>query len=118
MSGDFKAVYRELREIMLSLVDDGLVVTQDEPDSLTVRTELRNEKGERGWFGTVTIKRSYVAYHLMTLYERPELASDLSEELAKRRQGKTCFNFKRIDDDLFAELGKLTRDARLVESRG
>jgi len=57
----------------------------------------------------VTIKKSYVAVHLMPLYGAPELAADLSPALAKRRQGKTCFNFSRVDEGLFAELDGLMR---------
>ncbi|MEO0422564.1 MAG: hypothetical protein AAF184_09535 [Pseudomonadota bacterium] len=117
MSADFEAVYGELRDIMLGVVDDGLVVTDDEAGSLTVRSQRRDKKGQLGWFGAVTIKRSYVAYHLMTLYEHPALADDLSAELGKRRQGKTCFNFKRQDSALFSELAQLTAAARRVEAR-
>jgi hypothetical protein len=51
------------------------------------------------------------AYHLIPLYGRPELAEGLSPALTKRRQGKTCFNFKRSDPALFAELDALTRRA-------
>jgi hypothetical protein len=47
----------------------------------------------------------------MPLYGRPELADGMSPALTKRRQGKTCFNFKRPDPILFAELEALTRRA-------
>jgi hypothetical protein len=30
--------------------------------------------------------------------------------LKKRMQGKTCFNFKSVDKELFAELKKLTQE--------
>jgi hypothetical protein len=33
----------------------------------------------------------------------------VSPALKKRMQGKTCFNFKSIDKDLFAELKTLTQ---------
>ncbi|HRE79462.1 MAG TPA: hypothetical protein PLN52_00375, partial [Opitutaceae bacterium] len=59
--------------------------------------------------GTVTIKKSYVAYHLMPLYTHPELADGISAQLAQRKQGKTCFNFARVDEALFKELTRLTR---------
>lgn len=105
---DFDQVFGQLRAIMLRAAT-GTTVARDLPGDLELRTPAVDPKtGEPGWFGTVTVKKSYVAYHLMPLYEHPELADDLSESLAKRRQGKTCFNFKRTDPALFAELEALT----------
>lgn len=105
----FDAVHAELRAIMLA-ESIGMAVVRDLPGDLELRTRGIDAKtGEPGWFGTVTIKKSYVAYHLMPLYADPGLALGISEALAKRRQGKTCFNFKRSDPVLFGELAALTR---------
>lgn len=117
MTQDFQSVFEKLHGIMLGVVSEGLVITGDKPGSLTVKSERLDKKGQPIWFGTVTVKKSYVAYHLMTLYDHPSLAQELSPELQKRRQGKTCFNFKREDDVLFAELADLTRAAREVEAQ-
>jgi hypothetical protein len=111
MGEDFDAVHARLRAIMLAAAPAGAVVS-DEPGYLVVRTAAIDPKtGEHGWFGTVTTKKSYVAYHLIPLYDRPALADDLSDALAKRRQGKTCFNFKKVDEGLFGELAGLTERA-------
>lgn len=107
----FETVHAALRAIMLTSAGDQSV-TRDEPGDLIVRTRAPNATGQPGWFGTVTIRKSYVAYHLMPLYGAPHLADDLSAGLQKRRQGKTCFNFTRVDDALFAELADLTARAR------
>jgi hypothetical protein len=45
----------------------------------------------------------------MALYTFPELADDLSPELRKRMQGKSCFNFTAVDAELFGQLETLTR---------
>jgi hypothetical protein len=112
MMNDFGPVHERLRAIMLECAADQLV-SRDEPGDLVIRTRANDPKTkEPGWFGTVTIKKSYVAYHLMPLYDRPQLATDLSDALAKRRQGKTCFNCKSVDAALFEELADLTRRAR------
>jgi len=37
------------------------------------------------------------------------LSKSISPELKKRMQGKSCFNFKAVDEKLFKELRKLTR---------
>lgn len=107
----FDTVFARLREIMLA-AGEGNVVSVDEPGNLVLRTAaIDPATGQPGWFGTVTIRKSYVAYHLMPLYVRPSLADGISDELARRRQGKTCFNFRQENESLFAELSRLTRAA-------
>jgi predicted nucleotide-binding protein (sugar kinase/HSP70/actin superfamily) len=39
----------------------------------------------------------------------PELLKGMSPELKKHMQGKSCFNFKKVEPDLFKELKELTR---------
>lgn len=109
MSEMFEDVHRRLRLMMLNAAP-GLVVAKDAPGALELRThELDPKTKQPGWFGTVTTKKSYVAVHLMPLYLSPEIAANISPELTKRRQGKTCFNFTKIDDGLFGELDLLIR---------
>lgn len=109
MAEDFATVFARLRSIMLKAAPD-MVVTKDSAVALELRTSAIDPKTKQpGWFGTVTIKKSYVAYHLMPLYCEPRLAERISPELAKRRQGKTCFNFTRSDEALFSELERLTK---------
>lgn len=61
-------------------------------------------------FAGVRLGKRYVSYYLMSVYMRPDTV--ISPELAKRRQGKSCFNFTKIDDALFDELADLTADGR------
>ncbi len=45
----------------------------------------------------------------MPAYMFPELLAGISPGLKKRMQGKSCFNFKGVDELAFAELANLTR---------
>jgi len=45
----------------------------------------------------------------MPVYMYPDLLQDISPDLKKRMQGKSCFNFKKVEPDLFTELATLTR---------
>ena len=45
----------------------------------------------------------------MPVYMFPELLKGMSPELKKHMQGKSCFNFKKVEPDLFKELKELTR---------
>lgn len=115
MSADFDEVFQALRSRMLTHAD-GLRVTRDAPGDLVVRTPTVDAKGEPGWFGTVTMRKSYVAFHLPPLYDHPSLADSLSDELGRRRQGKTCFNFKALEPALLDELEALTAKVRTAIS--
>ena len=59
-------------------------------------------------FAAVKLGRRYVSYYLMPVYLEPTLLEGISPELRRRMQGKSCFNFTRIDRALFDELEALT----------
>lgn len=109
------SVFTALRTIMLE-AGVGRVVACDEPGNLVLHVGSLDPKTDKPeWFGAVTVKKSYVSYHLIPLYNDPSLGLDLSEGLSKRRQGKSCFNFKAPDNALFAELAELTRRANAAQ---
>lgn len=60
------------------------------------------------WFGAVEIKKNYVSYHLMPVYMYKDLAESIPDKLKKRMQGKSCFNFKNYDENLFDEMETFT----------
>jgi hypothetical protein len=56
----------------------------------------------------VEVGKAYVSFHHMGVYGRPDLLKTVSKELRARMQGKSCFNFKVVDQKLFAELEELS----------
>jgi hypothetical protein len=103
---DFAPVHDRLRELILKHRGD-LVVTKDGPAGMAV--EIPGLEGKPwGYVAGTRVGKSYVSLYLMPIYASPELAATISPELAKRRQGKACFNFSKIDEPLFAELDDLT----------
>ena len=60
-------------------------------------------------FGGVGMRKGYVSYYLFPVYCKPQLLEGMSPELKKRMHGKSCFNFKTVDEALFAELDELTQ---------
>jgi hypothetical protein len=104
---DFEAVHDRLKAILTPYASDELVVTKDGPAGMAL--EIRGLEGKPwGYVGGTRLGKRYVSFYLMPVYESPALASSISPALAKRRQGKSCFNFTRIDEPLFAELADLT----------
>jgi hypothetical protein len=59
----------------------------------------------------VRLGKGYVSFHHMGVYGRPELLGEVSQELRKRMQGKSCFNFNKVDRALFDELEMLSSRA-------
>lgn len=104
---DFHELFKKLKEIMHPYARR-LDRKIDSDKELYVDTKhiLKNKKPL--WFGAVQVKKNYVSYHLMPVYLNPELLNEVSPELKKRMQGKSCFNFRTPDDNLFKELAVLT----------
>jgi len=87
---------------------DDLVVKTDEPEHLSLDAPPSTAYAKGLFFGAVKIGKRYVSFHLMPVCVHPDLLDDVSPELRRRMQGKSCFNFTTQDEVLFAELGRLT----------
>ena len=88
-----------------------LDVQTDNPTSFYLNCPKPDSNGKTVFFGAVQSRKSYVSYHLMPVYMYPDLLDGISPELKKRMQGKSCFNFKKIDEAVFEELDTLTKSA-------
>ena len=85
---------------------DGLVITKDGPAGMAL--EIPGLEGKPwGYVAGTRLGKSYVSFYLMPVYALPELAASVSPELQRRKQGKSCFNFTKVDEPLFAELDAL-----------
>ena len=104
---DLAPVYDELRAI-LARHAAALEVTRDDDEQLSLDTAHVMKNGSPLFFGAVQVKKRYVSFHLMPVYVKPELLDGISPKLRKRMQGKSCFNFTKVDPELFAELASLT----------
>ena len=106
----FAELFSELKTLMEPL-EPHLIIKTDEPGNYYLNTPSQREDGYVYAFGGVQIKKNYVSYHLMPVYAQPDLLDGMSDTLKKRMQGKSCFNFSKVDQDLFAELANLTRES-------
>jgi hypothetical protein len=111
MPDDFEGAFNALRE-MLRRHAQRMVVQADTPKDFVVATRALAPNGRPMWFGCVSVKKTAVTYHLMPLYFNPKLQAAVPPKLLARKQGKTCFNFKRPDPALFEILDDLTRHGR------
>ena len=104
---NFPAVFERLKALLQPYVPP-LLVKADTPENYYLETPPLAKFPKGLFVGAVQIKKNYVSYHLMPVYSFPDLLSGVDEELKKRMQGKSCFNFTTVDDALFQELAELT----------
>jgi len=108
MTPEFEQVFAALKAL-LKKHERTFKVLKDEPQEYTLVTKSNSNRGQPMWFAGVRAGKAYVSYHLMPLYFNPPMEALVSPALKKRKQGKTCFNFKSVDPELFAELQTLTQ---------
>jgi hypothetical protein len=114
---DFELAFQALKRLLKPYAKQ-LHVTADEPGNYMTETRSPSFRGKPLGFAGV-LSKSYVAFHFVPGYMFPELLKDISPDLPKRMQGKTCWNFKRVDEKLFAELGQLVEAGfRRYQSEG
>jgi hypothetical protein len=103
MESDHTAVFERLKGILQPYAPR-LVVVQDEPGHYYLDTAHVQSNGKPMFFGAVRTGRQHVSFHLMPVYTAPALLEGMSVELKRRMQGKSCFNFRKLDEPLFGEL--------------
>ena len=124
---DLDAVYDELTR-RLSAYESDFRASDNTTDANTARSRKDADAGEPGsylllgaptekypdgqMFAGVRKGKRYVSYHLFSVYLEPGQLDGISPELRRRMQGKSCFNFTRVDDALFDELDGLTERGR------
>jgi hypothetical protein len=106
---NFTKVFEELKSIFKPYAKK-MDVSRDTDQCYMLNTRWIMKNKQPLCFGGVRLGKNYVSVYLMSVYASPDLLKNLSPELKKRMQGKSCFNFKEVDKKLFAELKTLTKD--------
>jgi hypothetical protein len=103
---EFVPVFAALRQIVQRSGAELKVISDKAGDYQTVIPSILH-RGRPLYFAAVRAGKSYVSFHLMSVYYNPALLKAISPALKKRMQGKACFNFTTVDEDCFAELERL-----------
>ena len=106
---DFTEVFEALKSIFKPYAKK-MEVSHDTDNYYLLNTRYIMKNKQPLCFGGVRLGKNYVSFYLMSVYASPDLLQKISPELKKRMQGKSCFNFKELDQKLFAELKTLTKD--------
>lgn len=102
---EFERVFAELRAILVPY-EASLDVILDQPGEYRLDTRRPGPRKVPLMFAGVRMNKSYVSYHFMPVYVA---RMEISAELARRMQGKACFNFSVVDRALIDELARVTR---------
>lgn len=105
---EFPRFFSRLKSILAPYATK-MCVSADSPQWFGVDMAPEAERDPSTWFGAARVGKRYVSYYLMPVYVQPKLLDDVSPAMRKRMQGKSCFNFAKIDEPLLAELEALTR---------
>jgi hypothetical protein len=105
---EFSLVFEQLKNILKPYAGQ-LTLKADTSDTYYLDGPYSEKWKKELFFGSAQIKKNYVSFYLMPVYMYPELLQDISPGLKKRMQGKSCFNFKKVEPALFEELAELTR---------
>lgn len=107
-ASEFPIVFESLRDILKPYAKK--LTIKNDTNELYYLDAGYSEKWKRDlFFASVQIKKNYVSFYLMPVYMYPDLLKNISPELKKHMQGKSCFNFKKIEKSLFDELSRLTK---------
>lgn len=107
-SNQFSEIAAELRSI-LQPYEAHLTLTSTGSNEYSLDTSYILPNKKPLFFASVQPRKNYVSFYLMPVYVFPELLNGITDALRKRMQGKSCFNFKKSDPTLMAELAALTR---------
>jgi hypothetical protein len=105
---EFPLVFERLKSI-LKPYEPKFTVKADTSEAYSLDGPYSQKWKKEIFFGAAQIKKNYVSFYLMPVYMYPDLLKNISPELKKHMQGKSCFNFKKVDQTLFDELDQLTR---------
>jgi len=107
-AAEFETVHARLRALLEPYVPP-LFVTADGPKGYGLDMAPEGQREPSTWFAGTRLGARYVSYYLMPIYVEPALLDGVSPELRRRMQGKSCFNFTKVDEALISELARLTK---------
>jgi hypothetical protein len=91
---ELRATFAALREILRPHSKTLLVDVDSDAEYRLCSRTLKDRIGKPLFVAAVQTRKNYVSYHLMPIYMNPRLAKSIPAGLAKRMQGKACFNFR------------------------
>lgn len=100
----------DLLSSILRPYSDEMQVKHDTETNFYLEETISSQKPQM--FCAAQVKKNYTSFHVFPVYCHPDLLDDVPEELTKRMQGKSCFNFKTADQVPTQALEALVKASR------
>lgn len=108
MQNNFPEIFTELKSLF-KRYENSMKVLSDTEDKYYLVAGYSEKFKKDIWFGGVQIMKNYVSLHFIPVYMYPELLNYISPEV-KKKMGKACFNFKKLDNGTIKELDTLIKN--------
>jgi hypothetical protein len=103
-----KDTFTALRDVLKSYENE-MVPTRDSNDEYLLDSKFIGPNQKPIFFAGVRRGKAYVSFLLFPIYMFPDLLEPISDGLRRRMQGRSCFNFRKIEQGQLQELEQLTR---------
>lgn len=100
-------VFDELKKL-LEPFEKSLICKENDSESYYLDTAHKMKNKKICFLGRFKKRKKYISYYLMPVYMEPRLLDGMSKRLKKRMHGKSCFNFKDINEIPLQELKEFT----------
>lgn len=103
-----QTVFNTLYQLLVPYLEY-LSVTEKSAEYFYANSRLTDDKNKPIFFAMIKAKADQTTFHFMPLYCFPYLLDSISDDLRKQLKGKSCFNFKQINEPLSDELSALLK---------
>jgi hypothetical protein len=111
-SKEFKTIFTRIKKLMLPYGKKmDIRVDKDDNYQLYIlkEIELAGRKYKECYFGGTVIKKTMVAFYFFPIYTHPKEFS-IPAPIKKNLKGKSCFNFKKLDDEQEKAIAQLLKE--------
>ena len=112
MPEDFTNIFQQIRGAIVRYAPE-LSTKTDTPKAYQLYSikdiELAGRKFSEIYFAGAVIQKNFVGFYFFPIYTHPEKFTSLPAALKKTLKGKFCFNFKKIDKELLAQVDDLLK---------
>jgi hypothetical protein len=100
-------VFQALRTVLEPYIAE-MNVVQDNERGLYLNTRTMMKNGQPLFFASIAINKNYVSFYVFPVYMYPDLVDGFGT-MKKRMQGKSCFNFRKVDSDQVEKMRALVK---------
>ncbi len=107
MEDQRQEIFNEARKILKSF-SKGMKAATDTDKRYDLygnkKVTMFNKEHDGFYFASVILQKGFVGFHFFCQYTHPKFLSEIPENLKKCLKGKTCYQLKKMDPEIFKSL--------------